>query len=39
MPIAGPDLMFKQMDTNKDGMVTREEAADLFKILGDSLGF
>ena len=39
MPFGGPDLMFGQMDVNKDDMVTREEAADLFTMLGNSLGF
>lgn len=38
MPFS-PDVMFKQMDTDSDGAITRPEAAELFKILGDGLGF
>jgi len=38
MPLS-PDLMFDQMDADSDGLVTRTEAAGLFKVLGDGLGF
>lgn len=38
MPLS-PDIMFSQMDADNDGLVNRDEAAELFKILGDSLGF